>query len=538
MKNKWLKYLRRTLAVFIGGIILLFFLDITSVLPNSLHVFMHIQVVPAIMAGSIGILLALFVLTLLLGRIYCSVICPLGIMQDVILRIKKWWYTMRKNKKRLATRYSKPLNVLRYSILALCAVFFAAGIALPLALLDPYSTFGRIATSLLRPAVIWLNNIGADLLNSMENYSLYRITVEHTTSIVLISSIVVLVAIIAAVWRRERIICNSVCPVGSLLGIISRYSLMRITLNTKCTGCKQCERSCKSRCIDTENMHVDASRCVACFDCLDKCKKDAISYAPKGWKVETKAKPEEKFALTASGMARRNFIKGSAVVIGSVITSRLMAGIPQGPDMEELPGDGKTGDNSDGYYTKEAHLPMPPGAVSRERFLSKCTACQLCITRCPTKVLQPAFLEHGLTGMMMPVMKFRVESFCNYECKECTEVCPNGAILPITLEEKKLTRVGNVKFFQKHCVVDELHQDCGACAEHCPTQAVHMVPFGDTGLTIPEITPDLCIGCGGCESICPQVPAAIRIEGVTTQVNATPPTVDVIKEVEITDFGF
>lgn len=523
MTNKWLKYLRRIFAVAFGGIILFYFLDIWGILPDQFHAIAHIQVVPAVISGMIGMVIVLFFLTLIFGRIYCSVICPMGIMQDVFLRFKKWHYTARKNKKKLYTAYSKPLNILRYPVLAVVTVPLLLGSALPLGLLDPYSNFGRIATSLFRPLVAWINNLAADILNAVNNYSLYRVTIDTTTWVVVAVSAVVFIAVFIAVWLRERIVCNTVCPVGSLLGLISRYSLFRVTLNDKCTHCKQCERSCKARCIDSENVKVDKSRCVVCFNCLDKCKFEAVSYAPTGWRLEAKPAEGEKFALTASGIARRRFIKGSALTLAALAVYKL------GASEESATGDT--------YYQKEKHLPMPPGARSREHFLGRCTACQLCISRCPTQVLQPAFMEHGLGGMMMPVMKFRVNSFCNYECKICSDVCPNGALLPMTVEDKKLTRVGDVKLFLEHCVVYQDHQDCGACAEHCPTQAVHMVPFGDTGLTIPAINPEICIGCGGCQSICPQHPAAIRIEGTTIQVRATAPQRDII-DAEINDFGF
>lgn len=524
MGFKWLKYLRWVLAVLIGGTILIYFLDVRNSLPTWLHAIMQFQVVPAILGGTLVALGFIAVLTLLFGRIYCSVICPLGILQDVILRIKKWWYMLRGQKKKLYTKYSKPLNWLRYSIFVAVGICLVAGFTMPLLWLDPYSTFGRMATSLFKPVVAWFNNIGAGTLNSMDNYSLYKITLQSTTSIVIISSAVVLIALIVAVWRRERIVCNSVCPVGALLSLLSKFSLFKVTIKESCTHCKQCERSCKARCIDSKNMYVDKSRCVTCFDCLEKCKFNAMAFSPTGWKVEPKPKVQDGFALTASGLARRRFIKGSAMAIAALATSKVLA------DAVEEPGDP--------YYIKEKVLPLPPGVRSKEQFLERCTACQLCINKCPTQVLQPAFLENGLTGMMTPVMKFRVESFCNYDCKVCTEVCPNHAILPISLEEKKLTRVGNVTLFLDHCVVISKHQDCGACAEHCPTQAVSMIPYDDTGLTKPFIKPDLCIGCGGCQSICPEVPAAIRITGVTYQDQATPPTVDVMDDIEITDFGF
>ena len=234
MGFNFLKYLRWVLAILIGGFILIFFIDIRNSLPNSLHSILHIQVVPAILGGSLIAIAITALFTLVFGRIYCSVLCPLGILQDVILRIKKWWYKLRKQKKKLYTTYSKPFNILRYSILAVVGICFIAGFTMPLLWLDPYSFFGRTATSLLKPVIVLFNNIGADVLNSMDNYSLFRITLENTTYIVIISSAVILTALIITVWLRERIVCNTVCPVGALLSLLSKYSLFGITINNNC----------------------------------------------------------------------------------------------------------------------------------------------------------------------------------------------------------------------------------------------------------------------------------------------------------------
>jgi ferredoxin len=155
----------------------------------------------------------------------------------------------------------------------------------------------------------------------------------------------------------------------------------------------------------------------------------------------------------------------------------------------------------------------PPGSAGVERFLDRCTACHLCISECPTGVLQPAFLEYGLLGLMKPHMDYRA-AFCNFDCRRCGEVCPDGAIDLLDVSAKHLAKIGEAHFNQDKCVVVTNGTDCAACSEHCPTKAVTTIPYGNN-LRLPSLNDDLCIGCGACEYACPVKPdKAIKVTGL------------------------
>ena len=509
-----LKYIRRILAVVFGGLLLALFLDFARIIPIQFHWLAHVQLIPAIMNGLIGIVLLWLIVTLLFGRVYCSVICPLGILQDVIGRIKKWFYRGRKQKKKLRTKYEKPHNIVRYTLLGLAVVALLAGWTALILWLDPYSNFGRIAVSAFKPVVVGINNLLAAILLKFDIYSVYHYDIHYLNTFLTVFGLVLLAVLVVLVWRRGRIWCNTICPVGNFLGLISRFSLFRVSIDeTKCNHCRNCTSNCKANCIDDKVFQVDTDRCVACYNCLDVCKQNAIHYKPNGWSLKRKTGESKKLAVDLSTpdhqlntfqLSRRRFVQGTAITLAAL------------PLMSYAQFD------EPGYETRKRY-PLPPGAS--DNFAKKCTGCQLCVTQCPMQVLRPAFLEHGLLSMMQPLLYFQPHCYCNYDCTVCGDVCPNGAIQSLPMEDKHLRQMGIVHFIEDECVVKKDDQDCGACAEHCPTLAVRMEPYGN-GLRIPVIDPDICVGCGACESICPVRPLAIFVEGHIQQTSIDPDLLD------------
>ena len=526
-----LKIVRVLLALCIFIPLLLLFVDFAGVLPDSLHALAHIQLVPAILSGSVLILIVLGLLTLFFGRVYCSVICPLGILQDIFSRFTG--RGKKKNKKKRWYHYSKPYSIVRYTLLGICIVFLIFGITAPTLFLDPYSNFGRIAVNIFRPAVMEGNNVVNWIALKFDNYNFYQVTIYTVTVLSFTFSLAVLLLVGFLALLRGRLYCNTICPVGSLLGLASKFALFRIDLDkSKCTSCGLCEKACKSECIDSKNQKVDHSRCVSCFNCLNKCKKhQSISFrfalkkrlnpltpGIESELVDSNESPIKSMKANSIDKSRRSFI---------VTTTAIAATAPIIPAFARKEVD----------VTKLTPI-TPPGSISLKRFKDKCTGCHLCITHCPQQVLKPAGFEFGLNYTFKPHMVFYEKGFCNYECTICTEICPNGAIQKLSTDEKKVTQVGIAKFIEELCIVISDGTSCGACSEHCPVQAVRMEPYRD-GLTLPHVYEELCIGCGGCESICPVRPIkAINILANEIHQKAELPVEEEEKPVNLDDLNW
>lgn len=175
----------------------------------------------------------------------------------------------------------------------------------------------------------------------------------------------------------------------------------------------------------------------------------------------------------------------------------------------------------------------PPRSGSIEHFTATCTACDLCLSVCPSRVLVPYFLEFGFLGMMQPRMVFHA-GHCNYDCTICMNLCPSGALLPLPVEVKKLSQLGIAKSIKENFVVYTDNTDCGACSEYCPTKAVDRVPYSNSAnkrLKIPEVKPEYCIGCGGCKHACPTEPyKPIYVDGNPVHQLAKKPVVKTIAQ--------
>ena len=459
-----LRKIRITLASIVFILCAALFLDGSGTVSSWFGWLAKLQFLPALLALNLAVVIVLIVLTLIFGRAYCSVICPLGIMQDGISHIS----SMRKGKK-ARFRWSPEVKWLRYSILALFIIALAAGLTSVSALLAPYSAFGRIATSLVRPALPTAIIAGVTLL---------------------------VVGILA--WIGGRTYCNTVCPVGTVLSFISRFSLLRPVIDAdKCRNCRACEHKCKASCINIDNHEIDYSRCVDCFNCLDSCRFGALKYR-MAWNRK---------ACGASGTAQGNAGR-RAFISSSVIAATAIA-----LKAQEKKVDGGYAAVTAKKAPERTNPIVPFGAVSLKHFHQHCTGCQLCVSQCPNDVLSPST---SLERLMQPEMSYE-NGWCRPECTKCSEVCPAGAILEITPEEKTAIHVGTASVDLDLCVVNRDNVNCGNCARHCPAGAIKMVmknPDDENSLRIPTVLEDRCIGCGACEFLCPSRPySAIHVNG-------------------------
>jgi polyferredoxin len=515
--------LLRTIRIVFSTIILIcffmVFVDYRSMIPSGyINTLLYLQFIPSFIKFiNIGTLatagfIAVLALTLITGRTYCSFLCPLGIGQDLFSRIGG-----RFKKKFRRYGYKKPFTILRYLLLAMTLVVTMVWGMYMITLLDPYSIFGRFMTYFARPVILVINNFLAGILGKFDIYTLSNVPIKGFSLLAysIPAAFFVLVGLLS--FTKGRLYCNMICPVGTLLGLISKLSLFRIKFDeSACTRCGRCSMRCKSSCIDFLNHDIDVSRCVDCFNCITTCQDKALSYGIVSLKKKAHETDENK----------------RKVVIGSLLFLFGLSRIATG-QVKSAPKPKK-----DSTVKENKTYPVcPPGGIRITDFNTYCTACSLCITACPNGVLQPAIRQYGISGLMQPVMDYH-RSFCTYNCTICTEICPTSALHPLVLEAKKLTQIGKAKFIKDNCIVKTEKTACGACSESCPTKAVHMIPY-EGNLVIPETNDDICIGCGHCEFACPTVPyKAIFVDGNSIHVAAKKPE-NVQSEMETpVDFPF
>lgn len=505
MTSSFLRKFRIGFSVVVLICFIFVFADFRSLIPEKyINYLLYLQFIPSLLkyidlkTMATGGFIVVLLLTLLSGRTYCSFLCPLGIGQDLFSRVGG---KVKKKFRRFG--YKRPFTIIRYSLLVLALGTGIIWGIYAVTLLDPYSIFGRFMTYFGKPVVLLVNNFLAWVFGKFDAYTFHNIEIKAFSLVTYVIPVVLFLLVGILSFMKGRLYCNMICPVGTLLGLISKVSLFRIKFNeSKCTRCGRCSLACKSSCIDFLNYNIDVSRCVDCFNCINTCPDKAISYSLVS----------SKHAEPVTDESKRKFIAGSLLMLFGI------SQVVKGQEKKSVPVPKK---KSTVKEPKTSPV-CPPGAGSIGDFAKHCTACSLCITACPNNVLQPSVKQYGIAGLMQPVMDYH-RSFCTYNCTVCTEVCPTNALKPLLLEAKKLTQIGKVNFIKDNCIVKTEKTACGACSEACPTKAVYMIPY-EGNLVIPETDQDICIGCGHCEYACPVTPyKAIFVDGNPIHMAAKKP---------------
>ena len=379
--------------------------------------FLDIQFIPLLQrvlvdfsAMAVILLCILILFTLLFGRLYCSIICPWGIIQEIISLIRG------KNKEK--QRLNLPF---KYFISFLTIGMMIGGSSVLIRYIDPYTLSGSFITLSL-------------------------------------TGIFAAVFIILLTIFKNRYFCTNICPVGCILGLISKLSLFKIYINqSECVSCGKCERNCPSGCINSKEKFTDNEICIKCLKCTDICPKNAIKYGIKP-KEEVKFSPK-----------RRELIIATAAL--TVLIGAIKAGIETGKILGE----------------KLRNVILPAGSDNAQRMLNKCLNCNLCVNACPNKIIVKANNDFNTVHI-----DYREgEKHCKYDCRECSRVCPSGAIEKITLEEKQKTRIAMAVINSDKCI------KCAMCIKECPKNAI-TIEKNKTAI----IDAQKCIGCGKCKLAC------------------------------------
>src|SRR5450759_4367511 len=308
MRSPLLRRIRIIFSTLVFICFFLVFVDFRYIIPaNYINIVLFLQFIPSVIKFydletlAAGGFLVVLILTLLTGRTYCSFLCPLGIGQDLFSRIGGRF-------KRKFRRYGfkRPFTILRYSLLALTVIVTLIWGIYMITLLDPYSIFGRFMTYFAKPAVIVINNFLAGILGKFDIYTLSNVPVKEFPLIVYSIPAAFFILVGTLSFTKGRLYCNMICPVGTLFGLLSKVSLLRIKFDeTACTRCGRCSLGCKSSCIEFLKYDIDVTRCVDCFNCINTCQEKALSYSF----VSLKNKVHE------TDESRRKVIAGSLVLL-------------------------------------------------------------------------------------------------------------------------------------------------------------------------------------------------------------------------------
>jgi len=440
---------------------------------------------------TLGLALITVGATLIIGRVWCGWICPLGSLLE--------WVSFHKARQR-SKSIPPRLRLVKYFLLATSLALALFG-GLTLFVFDPLTIFTRTLTTAILPGLFYaVNSIETALyqvdlitpaLDGFEGMVRGSVLpVEQPAFAQNLAIAALFFSLIALNLLAHRFWCRYLCPLGALLGLLSKVSLFRPIIGSACTQCTRCAVVCKPGAVNTnpEDFHIMPSECTTCLDCMASCKPGDIRF-----RFQLKSAQKEQYDLSRRGAL-------GALAAGAVGALFL------GTDLR--------------LRQENPWRIRPPGVTDEDTFQSTCIRCSQCMKICPTTALQPALTEAGLAGLWTPLVVPRV-GYCDFGCNACGQVCPSGAIPLLMLEEKRRMVIGKASIDQDRCLPWASGVPCIVCEEMCPTpqksirlEEAEVITSNGQTITVkrPSVLRDLCIGCGICEHYCPlEGSAAIRI---------------------------
>lgn len=419
--------------------------------------------------------LPVVVLTILAGRFFCGWICPLGTTLDATDAV----FFRKRRRPGTSNRQARRATGLRTKYYILAGVLVAAAVGSQFAyLMDPITIITRALTLAVFPIVTLLSGAGTKLPYVPDDVQ-YFFRLNFVAAAVLIG-------ILAANAISRRWWCRNLCPLGALLGLLSRFSVVRRTVKSECIGCKKCIPECKMGAILDDPTQYLAPECIYCYSCTPVCPSLSTRIAP--------SIAREGYQTGLDLNRRRVF---QAAGIGVLVAALGRTNVAAKPT--------RTGR----LRTSSEFLIRPPGALPEADFIDRCIRCSECMKVCPTNGLQPALTEAGFEGLWTPVLIPRIGE-CTRQCNLCSQVCSSQAIQPFEIAEKAHIFIGTAVIDRSQCIAWNSNKQCLVCDECCSYRAVVWKTV--EGVRRPFVEEHKCVGCGICENVCPIQPAAaIRV---------------------------
>ncbi|HOW59266.1 MAG TPA: 4Fe-4S binding protein [Candidatus Omnitrophota bacterium] len=443
-----------------------------------------------VLLSGVSISMGFLLLSLILGRFFCGWICPLGTMSD-------WMASLNSRKKILNDETNRWIRKVKYLSLGIVAIFAILGIQIAW-VFDPIVIAARFVSLNVIPAVTW--TVEKLFIFSIQNFNLhhsfvydaYRALKQSFLGIKIYyfsNALVILLYILlifAGALIFSRLWCRVLCPLGAIFALVSKRSLLE-RQTQECAQCQICQKRCRMGAIHNDASY-QKSECILCMDCVYDCPGGKTRF---GWQDRKTAE----VSLTTvkqpagKGITRKEFLFLFFTSLVSLAAGKI---------------------NSKNKLTgNQRKVIRPPGALTEAEFVDRCIRCGNCMKVCPTNGLQPVMMESGAEGIWTPKLVPEI-GYCEYACTMCGQVCPTGAIGKLSLPTKQNTKIGIAVVNHATCYTWAYHKNCLVCEEHCPVsdKAIKVIEevYNGHKLLKPQVDPNLCIGCGICQNVCPQRP--------------------------------